>query len=193
MSESIFAFLSDLPLNWIVFFASAIPITELRLAVPFGIASGMEPLSAWFWGVAGNLLPIPLILLLWPLVYRFFDAIPFTRKPLHRYVDKARTKGQQMEKIGALGLIVFVGIPLPVTGVWTGSLISYLLGLNPLKSFLCLTAGACISGTIMTLGSMGFVGLADIIGLKEMIIILLVLVAVICGIVYYRKRKTKKS
>ena len=193
MSESVFAFLSGLPLNWIVFFASAIPITELRAAIPFGIACGMDPLSAWFWGVLGNLLPIPLILLLWPLVYRLFDAIPFTRKFLHRYVDKARTKGQEMEKLGVLGLIIFVGIPLPMTGVWTGSLISYLLGLNPLKSFLCLAAGACIAGIAMTLGTMGFVGLADVIGLTEMIIIAVIIIAVICGIVYRRKKKKAKK
>lgn len=192
MSESIFAFLSGLPLHWVVFFASAIPITELRAAIPFGIVSGMAPLSAWFWGILGNLLPIPLILLLWPLVYRVFDAIPFTRTLLHRYIDKARAKGQQMERLGVLGLILFVGIPLPVTGVWTGSLVSYLLGLNPLKSTLCLTIGACISGTIMTFASLGFVGLAGKFGLMEMTLALVAVIIIIIGIVYYRKKKKKK-
>lgn len=190
MSDTIFSFLSGLPMNWIVFFASAIPVTELRAAIPFGIAGGMSPLSAWFWGVLGNLLPIPFILFLWPLIYKIFDKIPFTRGILHRFVDKAREKGKTIEKKGTIGLTLFVGIPLPVTGVWTGSLISFLLNLSPLHATLALTFGAMISGTIVTALTMGFVGVKDSIGLAEAVVGL-VLVAVVVYIVY-RVVKRKK-
>ena len=190
MSESVFSFLAGLPMNWIVFFASAIPITELRAAIPFGIAGGMTPLSAWFWGVLGNLLPIPFILFMWPLIYKIFDAIPFTRGILHGFVDKAREKGKTVEKKGAIGLTLFVAVPLPVTGVWTGSLISFLLGLKPLKSALCLTLGAMISGTVVTLITVGFVNMAGSLGIWAALI---ALVAVVLVIVLVYKALKKRS
>ncbi|HMM05234.1 MAG TPA: small multi-drug export protein [Clostridiales bacterium] len=190
MADSVFAFLGDLPLNWIVFFASAIPLTELRAAIPFGIAGGMAPLDAWFWGVLGNLLPIPFILFMWPLIYKICDRLPFTRCILHRFVDKAREKGQTIEKQGAIGLALFVGIPLPVTGVWTGSLISFMLNLKPLKATAALTLGAMIAGAFMTLLSLSFVDLAGSFGLLTILVIALPLtVAVYVIYRVFSKRK----
>lgn len=188
MADSVFGFLSGLPLNWVVFFASAIPITELRAAVPFGIAMGMEPLSAWFWGVLGNLLPVPFLILLWPAMYKLLDKFSFTRKFLHKYVDRARNKGKELEKFGVLGLTLFVGVPLPITGVYTGSLIGYLLGLNKVYSFLALGLGICISCTIVTLATMGFVGIADSIGIVEA----LVLLAIVALVIFWFARRRKK-
>lgn len=192
MSDAVFSFLSGLPANWIVFFASAIPITELRASIPFGIlALDMAPLSAYFWGVLGNLLPIPIILFLWPLVYKLFDAIPFTRKLLHKYVDKAQAKGRQIEKQGVIGLMIFVGIPLPVTGVWTGSLIAYLLGFNRLHTIISLAGGAAIAGVIMTLASVGVFQAGNRLGWWPVIIALIVLIVAI--FVIYRVAKRRKQ
>lgn len=191
MSETVFGFLSGLPMNWIVFFASAIPVTELRAAIPFGIAGGMSPFSAWVWGVLGNLLPIPFILYMWPLIYKIFDAIPFTRGVLHRFVDKAREKGKTIEKKGTIGLTVFVGIPLPVTGVWTGSLISFFLGLKPLRAAGAMALGAMISGTIVTLITVGFVNVAGTVGVWAALTALVALLA--AAFVIYKVRKKKKE
>lgn len=191
MADSVFGFLGGLPLNWIVFFASAIPITELRASVPFGIAMGMDPLSAWIWGFLGNLLPVPFLILLWPAMYKFLDKFSFTRKFLHKYVDKARTKGKELEKFGVLGLTLFVGIPLPITGVYTGSLIGYLLGLNKFYSFLALALGITISCTIVTLATMGFVGVAGSLGLTEALILLAVVALVIFW--FARRHKRRKA
>lgn len=193
MTDSVFAFLSGLPLNWIVFFASTIPIIELRAAIPFGIASGMSPLSAWFWGVLGNLLPIPFILFLWPAIYKLFDKIPFTRGALHHFVDKAMKKGETIEKQGTIGLAIFVGIPLPGTGVWTGSLISFLLSLKPLRATAALTLGAMIAGTIVAMVSVGFINLAGSFGLLESIIAALLLIIIIYLIYRILKRKKKNG
>lgn len=191
MSETVFGFLSGLPMNWIVFFASAIPVTELRAAIPFGIAGGMSPFSAWVWGVLGNLLPIPFILYMWPLIYKIFDAIPFTRGVLHRFVDKARERGKTIEKKGTIGLTVFVGIPLPVTGVWTGSLISFFLGLKPLRAAGAMALGAMISGTIVTLITVGFVNVAGTVGVWAALTALVALLA--AAFVIYKVRKKKKE
>lgn len=192
MSDIIFDFLAGLPMNWIVFFASAIPVTELRAAIPFGIAGGMEPWAAWIWGVLGNLLPIPFILYLWPLIYKIFDAIPFTRGILHKFVDKAREKGKTIEKKGTIALAIFVGIPLPVTGVWTASLISFFLGLRPLRAAAAMALGAMMSGTIVTLITIGFVNVAGSVGVWGAIAALvaaLVLVYLISKFVSRKKRK----
>ncbi len=189
MSEQIFASLQSLPLQWVVFFSSAIPITELRAAIPFGIAYGLSPLCAFIFGVLGNLLPIPFIILFWPFIYRLLYKIPFFRGFLERYVDRARKKGKTMEKYGALGLMFFVGIPLPITGVWTGSLISYLMGINPLYSFLALAGGVLISATIVTLASVGFITLAGSIGLVEGLLFLLF----VGLIVFWLLRKYRKK
>ena len=189
MAETVFDFLGGLPLNWIVFFASAIPVTELRAAIPFGIAGGMEPLAAWFWGVLGNLLPIPFILFLWPLIYEICDKLPGVRNVMHKSIDKAREKGKAIERKGAIGLTLFVGIPLPVTGVWTGSLVSFLLGLSWWKAAICMTLGAMISGTIVTLITVGFVNIAGSVGIW---VALAVLVIVVIGIVAVYKIVNKK-
>lgn len=191
MADTVFAFLSALPMKWIVFFASAIPITELRAAIPFGIAGGLTPFTAWIFGVLGNLLPIPFILLMWPLIYKLFDKIPFTRGLLHRFVDKAREKGKTIENKGTVGLILFVGIPLPVTGVWTGSLVAFLLALSPLRSALAMILGAMISGTIVTFITIGFVNLAGSAGVWVALIALAVFFAA-AYVVYKTVKKRKK-
>lgn len=192
MSDIVFGFLQGLPPNWVVFFASAIPITELRAAIPVGIfAYNMEPIAAFFWGFLGNLLPIPIILFLWPLVYNIFDKIPFTRKLLHRYVDKAREKGKTIEKQGVIGLMIFVGIPLPVTGVWTGSLIAYLLGLNRLATIISLAGGAAIAGMIVTVVTVLFDQAGQAIGWWPSLIGLLIIIVV--AYILYKSYKKKQN
>ena len=189
MSETVFSFLSGLPMNWIVFFAAAIPITELRAAIPFGVAGGLPPLQAYVWGILGNLLPIPLILGMWPLIYKICDRIPFLRRPLHRFVDKARDKGKTIERKGTIGLILFVGIPLPVTGVWTGSLVSFLLSLKPLRAAAAMTLGAMISGTIVTLITVGFVNVAGSAGAAAAVAALIVFFIAVWLICRFVKKK----
>ncbi len=179
MSDTVFQFLSGLPMQWIVLISAAIPITELRADIPFGIAGGLSPLTAYIFGVIGNLIPIPFILAMWPLIYKIFDKIPFTRGVLHRFVDRAREKGKTIQKKGVIGLTIFVGIPLPVTGVWTGSLISFMLGLPPLKAAAAMTLGAMISGTIVTAVTLGFVNAAGSFGVGKALLLLAVFFAVV--------------
>lgn len=191
MSDSVFAFLSGLPMEWIVFLASAIPITELRLSIPFGILNHLSPWMAWVLGVLGNMLPIPFLIWLWPTVYKICDKFSFTRKFLHKYVDKARAKGHQIEKYGALGLMLFVAIPLPGTGVYTGSLAAYILGLNRFYSFLSLSAGAIVAGVLVTLATVGFVGVAEALG--GVVAVIFVAVIVIVGYWFHRRNKRRKA
>lgn len=138
------------------------------------------------------MLPIPFILYMWPLIYKIFDAIPFTRRVLHKFVDKSREKGKTIEKKGVIGLTVFVGIPLPITGVWTASLISFFLGLKPLHAAAAMALGAMISGTVVTLVTLGFVNVAGSVGIWAALIALAALFLVVY-IVYRAVKKKKKQ
>ena len=107
--------------------------------------------------VAGNLLPVPLILLLIRKVLQWFcrSRVHFFRaigQWLNRKVEKNKGK---IEKYSYLGVMLFVAIPLPGTGAWTGSLIAAALELHPVKSFLSATAGVLIASVIMTVISYG--------------------------------------
>lgn len=139
-----------------------LPIVELRGAIPVGVnLFGMD----WRWvfplAVLGNMAPIPFILLLlgplsrWCMQFKtgklFFDWL-FTR---------TRRKSAQIEKYETLGLTIFVAIPLPATGAWTGAMAAFLLGLTFPHAMLSILLGVIIAGVIMTvLSLMGWLGAA---------------------------------
>ena len=108
--------------------------------------------------VVGNLLPIPFILL---LITKIFDWMKGTRKlkPIVEKLEKkALSKSDKIEKYEFWGLVIFVGIPLPGTGAWTGALIAALLGIRFRKAFPAIVLGVCLAAFIMTVLSYGFLG-----------------------------------
>ena len=125
----------------IVFLVSMVPLLELRGSI---IAA-----------VLGNMLPIPFILLFIEKIFAWMKK----SKHLHKIPDwlekKALSKSAQIEKYGYLGLFLFVAIPLPGTGAWTGSLIAVLFGMKPKKSLLFIFLGVLTAGLIMSLLSFG--------------------------------------
>lgn len=140
-----------------VFFCSMLPIIECRGSIPLGAALGLPFWQTFLLSVAGNLLPVPLILLLIRKILQWFckSRVRFFRtigQWLNRKVEKNKGK---IEKYSYLGVMLFVAVPLPGTGAWTGSLISAALELHPGKSFLSATAGVLIASTIMTAVSYG--------------------------------------
>ena len=147
-----------------VLFCSMIPIIECRGAIPLGWALGLPWWQTALLGFAGNLLPVPFILLLIRIVLRWmansrvklFNGIV---NWLNRKVEKH--KGT-IEKYSYVGIGIFVGVPLPGTGAWTGSLIAAVLGLEWKRSFLAAVVGVLAATAIMTLISYG--GLAMIFG-----------------------------
>jgi uncharacterized membrane protein len=131
---------------------SMIPIFELRGGIPIGIALfNLHPLAVFFVCVGFNLLPvIPILLLLSPLRRIFENIPPF--KGLFNFLQRRAEKNRQLvEKYEELGLTIFVGIPLPVTGAWTGSIIAEILGLRIMKSFGYIALGVTLAGIIVTL------------------------------------------
>lgn len=144
----------------IAFIISMIPILELRGGL---LAAGPAILDIPMWQaipicVIGNLLPIPFILL---LITKIFDWMKETRKlkPIVEKLEKkALSKSDKIEKYEFWGLVIFVGIPLPGTGAWTGALIAALLGIRFRKAFPAIVLGVCLAAFIMTVLSYGFLG-----------------------------------
>ena len=135
----------------IVFIISMVPILELRGGL---LAAGPEFLDIPTWRaipicIIGNLIPIPFILLLIRPIFAWLRRTKLFRPLVEKLEAKAMSKSSQIEKYEFWGLVLFVGIPLPGTGAWTGSLIASLLGIDWKKAFLAVVIGVCMATVIM--------------------------------------------
>jgi len=140
----------------IVFIISMIPILELRGSL---IAAGllkMKFLSTYIIAVLGNMLPIPFILL---LIDKIFAALKKTKLKglVEKLENRALSKSEQIKKYGKFGLFLFVAIPLPGTGAWTGSLVAVLLRMKFKDSIWPIFLGVLSAGLIMSLLSFGII------------------------------------
>lgn len=136
---------------------SAIPFTEQRVTIPLGIILyRFEPLYITLLCFLGALLPAPFILIFFKKAYE--TALRFKiLDPVTGFIDKkVRKRSERFEIYREIALLLFVGIPLPGTGVWTGSVIASLLGLDFKKSMMCIIAGNLISAVILLLLSVLF-------------------------------------
>ena len=131
------------------------PISELRGAIPFGIASGPDFFSVWAIAVIFNIFVFFPIYFGLKLFYeRFFSRFWWARKLIERV---RRNGGPYIEKYGFWGLVIFVGTPLPITGAWTGTGAAWLMGLDWKKSFLAVSCGVIIASSIVSLVVLGFI------------------------------------
>lgn len=139
----------------IVFIISLMPILELRGGLIAAALLGLEELPSFIICFIGNIIPIPFIL--W-FITPIFNRMKKTKK-LKKLVDKlekkAMSKKDQIEKLQYWGLMLFVGIPLPGTGAWTGSLIAALLDMDKKKALLFSILGVIMAGIIMMVFSYG--------------------------------------
>ena len=145
---------SNLPPELATMLLAMLPITELRASIPIGILYyHLSPWSALIWSFIGDVIPMILLVNLLGPVSKWLSG---KSKTMHKFFDWlfSRTRNRfakKYEVYGALALIVFVAIPLPVTGAWTGSVAAFLYGIKPNKSILYIAIGALISGIIVTL------------------------------------------
>ena len=144
----------------VVIIIAALPILELRGALPIALNVFHFP---WYYAlplaIIGNLLPVPIILLFLNAISRGLSKIGFFDRFLHWLFEHARRRGKIVEKYERIGLALFVAVPLPVTGAWTGSLVAVLFGLKFRHAFLSIFIGVCIAGVIVTcLSLLGWVG-----------------------------------
>ena len=150
MAEWLFEAIRELPPAWVVIILSALPISEVRGGIPAGLILGM-PLTA--------ILPLAVItniVSVLPVVLGFnWVADRLADKPLlggltSRLIRRARSKEAFVKKYGVWAITLFVAIPLPVTGAWTGSLVAAVFGMRFWQAVLCLTLGVLIATAIVT-------------------------------------------
>ena len=144
----------------IVFIISALPLVELRGALPVAINVFHFP---WYYAlllaIIGNLVPVPLILLFLNVFYRLLSKIEAFKKMIEWLFARIRRRSGIIERYERIGLTLFVAIPLPGTGAWTGALAAALLGLKFKHAFLSIVIGVCIAGAVVTcLSLLGWIG-----------------------------------
>lgn len=140
----------------IVFLVSMLPILELRGSLIVAGFLKMEFLATYIIAVLGNMLPIPFILL---FIEKIFTLLKKTglKNLVVKLENKALSKSDQIKKYGKLGLFLFVAIPLPGTGAWTGSLIAVLLRMKIKDSLPWIFLGVLTAGLIMSLLAFGII------------------------------------
>lgn len=165
-------------------FISMIPIFELRAGIPVGIALfKLNPLAVCIVCILFNIVPVLPVLLLLNPARRLLEHLRPFKKILQFFTKRALKNRELIERYEEFGLALFVGIPLPVTGAWTGSLVAVILNLGTIKSFLFISLGVFIAGVIVTL-----ISLLGIYGIIAAIVIL-----ALYGVAYLRKIIRKKN
>lgn len=143
------------------------PISELRGGLPYALSQGFSIQQAFLVCVLANIVAAVLVMVFLTFLHSFFLRFKFYRKTFDYFIERARKKSKKMEQDmgnwGYFALCIFVAIPLPMTGAWTGTLIAWLLGLDKLKSISAISLGVIIAGVIVTSVYLGFIGFLNFI------------------------------
>ena len=146
----------------IVFLISMIPIVELRGAIPVAIGMGLDPVWSYVICIVGNMLPVPIIYLFARKVLLWGKNKKYIGRFFTFCLEKGEKGGRKLQAKAGRGLFIalllFVGIPLPGTGAWTGTLAASFLDMDFKKSIIAVMFGVIIAGIIMGLASMGVFG-----------------------------------
>lgn len=155
MTEAIVSFFEGFGLSGevVVFLVSMLPIVELRGAIPLGVLMNMNPWLLFAMTVIGNILPVPLIILCARPVVNFCLRTRFLRPVGNWLENKVKKNSDKIVKYEVWGLFIFVAIPLPGTGAWTGALLAALMDLRLKNAFPCIALGVATAGLIMIFGS----------------------------------------
>ena len=145
-----------------VVIVSMIPLVELRGAVPLGTVAGVPPIELIPLAVLGNMLPIPFLLFFGEKLLDWVCTLGPIAGFATKYRKKLLDKTGQVTKYERLGLFLFVAIPLPGTGAWSGALIATLLKMPKTKALMSIFAGVVVAGFIMLLTSQGVLGVANL-------------------------------
>lgn len=137
-----------------ILFLSMMPVTELRGAIPIGIAMDLDPIGVYIASVIGSsLVSIPLILT-FRHILKFIKNISFLENVTKKIDNKIESSMKKLKSASVLGLILFVGIPLPTTGTWTAAAIASILHMRIRNAFLGIVVGNMAAGVIVSAISM---------------------------------------
>ena len=160
LREQLLEHFDILPAPVAVFLIAMLPVFELRGAIPAGYGMGMtSPVLIYLLAVAGNFVPVlPILLGLGP-AERYLRRFSFFNKFFDWLFKRTVSRSEVIRKYESLGLILFVAIPLPMTGAWTGSVAAYLFKLPLRMAVPCIILGILIAGLVVTLLSQGVISL----------------------------------
>ena len=142
-----------------IFLISMLPVVELRGAIPVGAAIGLPWYLNMIVSIVGNLLPVPFILLFSVKAFEFMKKHNILVKFIEKIENRAKKRSEGLATGEFIGLMLFVAIPFPGTGAWTGALIAALLQCDRKRSFIYITLGVLIAAAIMTAASYGVISL----------------------------------
>ena len=177
----------------IVFFVSMVPIVELRGAIPIAESLGLNIFLYYPIAIIGNMLPVPIIYLFARKVLEWGKDKKIIGKFFTWCLEKGEKGGEKLKKSAGnngifWALLIFVGIPLPGTGAWTGTLAASFLNIDFKTSIAAITLGVLLEGIIMSLGSK-FVAVLGWPGLIA--IIAIIIIAIIISVILSKKKKVK--
>ncbi len=144
-----------------VFLCSMVPIIELRAAIPMGAAFDIPFYINYIICVIGNMIPVPFILLFIRKILHWMKKIPKLDKIAIWIENKAEKNKSKVLKYATLGLYVFVALPLPGTGAWTGALVAAMLDMRMKTAIPSILLGVMTAGVIMSLASYGVLGFLE--------------------------------
>jgi uncharacterized membrane protein len=143
--------LDFIPFWFRIFFASMIPWLESRYVIPIAMDLGYAWWEVFPIAVAGNILPIPFILIFFKYAEKYLRNFKFWANLMDKLFDYTRRRAdKKIRRYEHIGLLLFVALPVPFTGAWTGALIAYLFGLKFSKSLITIFIGVMIAASIMT-------------------------------------------
>jgi len=159
MIQKLILLLQGLPKELITIIIAMLPVAELRGSIPVALSFGMKPWAVFWWSIIGNMIPVaPVLLLLGPFSkwlrrFKVFDRF-FTW-----LFTRTEKNGATIQKYGFWGLAIFVGIPLPMTGAWSGCAAAFLLQMKFWRAFFAIFIGVLIAGCIVMSASLGIIKL----------------------------------
>lgn len=149
----------------ITFAISMVPVIELRGAIPYGASMELPFYMSFILSVVGNLFPVPFLILFVRKIFDWLRKIKIFRKLVDWMERRVLSKSYTLAKYERFGLAIFVALPLPGTGAWTGAMLAGLLGMRLKDSLPAIFIGVIIAALIVTAVSYGFVGAIDFLGL----------------------------
>ena len=158
LMQQLFDFLSAAGREVALFIVSMVPLIELRGSIPLGAAIGMPWYTVFLISIVGNLLPVPFILLLGRPIFQWLKTTRLLSGFAARYEKRLMSKADKVTRYETIGLCMFVGIPVPGTGAWSGALLAVLLNMRMKHALPAIACGVLAAGVLMTLGAYGVVG-----------------------------------
>jgi len=150
MFDILLHWLKDLPKDYIIIIVAALPISELRGAIPLALSFGMSLPKAFWLAILGNCIIVAPALFLFEPVTKFLRKFKIWSRFFDWIFERTRKNSDAIQKYEALGLVIFVAIPLPITGAWSGVIAASLFKIRFRYAFLAIVAGVICAGLIVS-------------------------------------------